>query len=87
MTLVPYRTIQRKRDGVELSRSELEAFFRAYAAGEVPDYQVSALLMAIYFRGMTPAELAALVEVMLRSGAVVDLSGVPGRKVDKHSTG
>ncbi|HET9984030.1 MAG TPA: thymidine phosphorylase [Longimicrobiales bacterium] len=87
MTFVPYRTIQRKRDGAELERSELGAFFRAYGVGELPDYQMSALLMAIYFRGMTRRELAALVDVMLRSGAVVDLSGVPGRKVDKHSTG
>ena len=84
---VPYRTIQRKRDGQELEPAELEGFFQAYAAGTVTDYQMSALLMAIFFRGLSPTELRSLVDVMLHSGAVVDLSAVPGRKVDKHSTG
>ncbi len=84
---VPYRTIQRKRDGQELAAEELESFFRAYAAGTVMDYQMAALLMAIYFRGLSPTELRSLVDVMLHSGAVVDLSHVPGRKIDKHSTG
>ncbi len=86
-SFVPYLTIQRKRDGSALAPAELRAFFEAYQAGRLPDYQMSALLMAIFLRGLGGAELEALVEVMLRSGAVVDLSGVPGRKVDKHSTG
>ncbi len=85
--VVPYRTIQRKRDGLELEPAELEAFFGGYGAGELPDYQMAALLMAVFFRGLSSAELAKLVEVNLRSGAVVDLSGVSARKVDKHSTG
>jgi len=85
--VVGYQTIQRKRDGLELDAEELEAFFRAYGAARVPDYQMAAFLMAVFFRGLSPAELAALVELNLRSGAVVDLSQVPGRKVDKHSTG
>jgi len=85
--VVAYQTIQRKRDGLELEAAELEGFFRAYGAGTVPDYQMAAFLMAVFFRGLSPAELAALVEVNLRSGAVVDLSDVSARKVDKHSTG
>ncbi len=86
-TVVPYRTIQRKRDGHELEAGELEAFFQAFGAGAVPEYQMAAFLMAVFFRGLSSAELAALVDVNLRSGAVVDLSAVPARKVDKHSTG
>lgn len=79
--------IQRKRDGGLLMPEELTEFFAAYAEGRLPDYQMSALLMAIYFRGLAPTELNALVEVMLRSGAVLDLNDLPGIKVDKHSTG
>jgi pyrimidine-nucleoside phosphorylase len=82
-----YLTVQRKRDGHELSAEEIGAFFEAYAAGGVPDYQMAAFLMAVFFRGMTEDELSALVEVMLHSGEVVDLSALPGIKVDKHSTG
>lgn len=85
--MIPSRVIERKRDGQELDAAELSAFFEAYLRGEVEDYQVAAFLMAVYFRGLSPAELDALVEVMLRSGAVLDLSDVPGPKVDKHSTG
>lgn len=84
---VPYRTIQRKRDGQELDAGELAAFFRAYGNESLPDYQMAAFLMAVFFRGMKPAELSALFEVMLHSGSVLDLSDVPARKVDKHSTG
>lgn len=85
--MIAYQLIQRKRDGGTLTPDELTEFFEAYAEGRLPDYQMSALLMAIYFRGLAPAELAALVEVMLRSGAVLDLSYLSGIKVDKHSTG
>ena len=85
--MIPYQLIRRKRDGQELGRAELRAFFRAYADGRLPDYQMSALLMAAYFRGLSPAELAALVEEMLESGVVLDLSDLPGPKIDKHSTG
>jgi pyrimidine-nucleoside phosphorylase len=79
--------IMRKRDGGELSREELQFFIGGYAAGEIPDYQAAAWAMAVFFRGMGAGETAALTEVMLRSGAVMDLSGVPGPLVDKHSTG
>lgn len=79
--------IQRKRDGGRLTHDEIEFLVRGLTAGEVPDYQWSALLMAILWRGMDSAETIALVDVMLHSGTVIDLSGIPGPKVDKHSTG
>jgi pyrimidine-nucleoside phosphorylase len=79
--------IRRKREGDELEAAEIRSFFEGYTHGTVEDYQMSAFLMAVYFRGMTDAELTALVSVMLESGAVADLSHVPGVKVDKHSTG
>lgn len=85
--MIAYRLIQKKRDGEELSPAEIEEFFRAYAEDRLPDYQMAAFLMAVYFRGMSPAELSALVDVMLHSGAVVRLDDVDGVKVDKHSTG
>ncbi len=79
--------IQKKRDGGELTREEIEFFVRGYTAGTVPDYQASALAMAVFFRGMTPVETVALTEAMMRTGEVLDLSSLPGPKVDKHSTG
>lgn len=79
--------IAKKRDGAELSRDEIERIVRAFTGGEMPDYQMSAWLMAVYFRGMSDAETVALTEAMLRSGEVLALDGVPGTKVDKHSTG
>ena len=79
--------IRQKRDGVELTRNEIEGLVNAYTLGEIPDYQVSAWLMAVVLRGMTRAETAALTDVMLRSGDVLDLSSLPRKKVDKHSTG
>lgn len=83
----PVNLIRRKRDGGTLSRDELQSLITGYVSGEVPDYQMSAFLMAVYFRGMTPEESAALTDIMLHSGQVIDLSSVPGLKVDKHSTG
>jgi pyrimidine-nucleoside phosphorylase len=76
-----------KRAGKELSRQELEFLIGGYAAGEIPDYQISAWAMAVFFQGMTAAETAALTWVMLQSGAVMDMTGVPRPLVDKHSTG
>jgi pyrimidine-nucleoside phosphorylase len=79
--------IRKKRDGVELSRAEIEGLVNAYTKGEIPDYQVSAWLMAVVLRGMTRPETAALTDAMLHSGEVLDLSSLPAKKVDKHSTG
>jgi pyrimidine-nucleoside phosphorylase len=85
MTLV--ELIAKKRDGGRLSEEEIERIIRSFGGGELADYQMSALLMAIFFRGMDDAETVALTRAMLHSGDVLDLSGIPGRKVDKHSTG
>ncbi len=79
--------IRRKRDGNELTAEEIRFLIGGIATGEVPDYQWSALTMAILWRGMSPRETAALVDAMLHSGTVIDLSDIPGPKVDKHSTG
>jgi pyrimidine-nucleoside phosphorylase len=79
--------IQRKRDGGELRRDELDFLIRGYASGEVPDYQAAAFAMAVFFRGMGEAETVALTEAMMRTGEVLDLAELPGPKVDKHSTG
>ena len=79
--------IRKKRDGVELTREEIENLVNAYTRGDVADYQVSAWLMAVVLRGMTRPETAALTDAMLRSGEVLDLSSLPQRKIDKHSTG
>jgi len=79
--------IQRKRDGEELAPDEIEFLVNGYTSGEIPDYQMSAFLMAVFFSGMSDRELSRLTECMLRSGDTVDLSDIPGVKVDKHSTG
>jgi pyrimidine-nucleoside phosphorylase len=79
--------IHRKRDGEELSPEEIVYLVEGYTRDEIPDYQMSAFLMAVYFAGMTDREVTVLTNCMLGSGATVDLSGVPGVKVDKHSTG
>jgi pyrimidine-nucleoside phosphorylase len=85
--MTTYRIVQRKRDGQELAPDELAHFLHAYAEGRIGDDQMAAFLMAVFFRGLSPAELATMVDVMLHSGAVVDLTDVAGIKVDKHSTG
>jgi pyrimidine-nucleoside phosphorylase/thymidine phosphorylase len=79
--------IRKKRDGLELSRAEINSLVHGYASGEVPDYQASAWLMAAVLRGLSGAETAALTDAMLRSGTILDLSAIPRKKVDKHSTG
>lgn len=79
--------IERKRNGAELTKEELHTFIEGYTKGEIPDYQASAFLMATYFNGMTAKEQATCALEMLHSGDEVDLSLIPGIKVDKHSTG
>ncbi len=79
--------LRKKRDGGELSREEIGFLIRGFSSGAIPDYQISAFLMAVYFSGMTDNEAASLTEEMRDSGTVLDLSSIPGRKVDKHSTG
>jgi pyrimidine-nucleoside phosphorylase len=83
----PQHIIARKRDGHALTRAEIDAFVRGAVDGSWADYQLSALLMAIVWRGMEPAETAAYTDAMMRSGVVADLAAIPGLKVDKHSTG
>src|SRR5450631_423423 len=79
--------IRKKRDAGEHSREEIEFLISGYTRGDVPDYQMAAWLMAVWIRGLSRAETTALTEAMLHSGEVLDLSGLPGKKVDKHSTG
>lgn len=82
-----FELIRRKRDGGALTRAEIEYLVTGCADGSLPDCQVGAFAMAVFFRGMSAEETAALTEAMLRSGAVLDLSGISVPKVDKHSTG
>ena len=84
--IVP-RLIERKRNGERLEPQELRELVLAYAAGQVPDYQMAALLMAVYFRGLDRAEMNAMMDAMLESGKRLDLSRLPMPRIDKHSTG
>ena len=85
--MTAYEIISKKRDGFELSGDEISFMVNGFAEGTVPDYQMSALLMAVFLRGMNPQETMAVTSNMLHSGEVVDLKAIPGIKVDKHSTG
>src|SRR5213082_1803151 len=79
--------IRKKRDSQEHSREEIDFLISGYTRGEIPDYQMSAWLMATWIRGLTGAEIASLTEAMLHSGRVIMFPELPGKKVDKHSTG
>src|ERR1700720_3451582 len=79
--------IRQKREGGEITPEQINFLIEGYTRGQIPDYQISALLMAILWRGMTHSETAALTDAMLRSGHTLDLFDLPGKKVDKHSTG
>lgn len=83
----PYEVIKTKRDGGALEPDTIRAFIDGYVRGDVADYQMSAMTMAVFFRGLSPKELGAWTRAMLGSGEVLDLSETPGVKVDKHSTG
>jgi pyrimidine-nucleoside phosphorylase len=85
--MLAYRLIERKRDGGRIEPGEWRALARAYAAGHVPDYQMAALLMAVYLRGLDRAETSALTQAMLSSGGALDLSHLAVPRIDKHSTG
>ena len=82
-----YDLIEKKKHGGELSREEIHDMVAGFVAGDIPDYQMSAMLMAIYFQGMNAEETTYLTMEMAHSGDTADLSGIAGIKVDKHSTG
>ncbi|MHB8877082.1 MAG: thymidine phosphorylase [Myxococcaceae bacterium] len=83
----PYELIKTKRGGGILAEGDIQAFIAGYTDGSIPDYQMAAMCMAIFFKGLSPPELAAWTQAMLESGDILDLSDTPGVKVDKHSTG
>lgn len=85
--MLPQWIIEKKRDGKELSDEELHFLVQGFTAGSIPDYQMAAFAMAVYFRGMTLRETAALTLEMMNSGTVIDPASLPGIKADKHSTG
>jgi pyrimidine-nucleoside phosphorylase len=85
--MTPVELIQKKRDGEALSAEEIDTFVSRFVAREVADYQMSAMLMAMFLRGLSDAETVALMRAMLHSGKILTLPGVAGPKVDKHSTG
>jgi pyrimidine-nucleoside phosphorylase len=85
--MTPVELIKKKREGATLTEGELRWLIQGYVAGTIPDYQMTAFLMACFFRGMSEEETLTFTRLMLHSGIVIDLSDIPGTKVDKHSTG
>jgi pyrimidine-nucleoside phosphorylase len=85
--MVPQWIIEQKRDGKALAEADIRDFIAGYAAGDIPDYQMAALAMAVYFRGMTFEEVTVLTDAMMDSGVVLDTSGIAAPTADKHSTG
>jgi len=85
--VLPVQLIRKKRDGGALDDAEIRAFITGVTDGSIPDYQAAAMLMAIFWRGLSDRELAAWADAMTRSGDVIDLSSIKRRKIDKHSTG
>ena len=79
--------IIKKRNGLELSKEEYQSIIDGFVSGDIPDYQISAFMMAVFFKGMNSTETANLTDIMMRSGDLIDLSEIKGIKVDKHSTG
>jgi pyrimidine-nucleoside phosphorylase len=79
--------IEKKRNGEELTKQEIDFMIKGYTNGDIPDYQMSAFAMAVFFQGMTQSERVNLTQAMVESGDQIDLSGIQGIKVDKHSTG
>lgn len=82
-----YDLIEKKRDGGSLTKAEIDYIIEGYVAGKIPDYQISAWLMAVFFVGMDDEEILNLTQAMAHSGDMVDLTPIDGVKVDKHSTG
>ena len=87
MAFLPAQLIRAKRDGGRLADDDLRAFVAGVTDGTLPDYQIAAMLMAIFFRGMDERETAILADAMTRSGDILDLSRIARPKIDKHSTG
>ena len=87
LSMTMYDLILKKKRGGELTKDEIEYMISGYTKGSIPDYQMSAMMMAICFQGMTPQETKDLTLAMAHSGEMLDLSAIKGVKVDKHSTG
>ena len=85
--MLPVQLIRKKRDGGALDDAEIRAFITGITDGSIPDYQAAAMLMAIFFQGLSAGELAAWTDAMTHSGDVIDLSQIARAKIDKHSTG